>query len=147
MRGYTHIVKILMLVSPVGHTTAPSEEKDQSYIDTWSPSNLFLNKSKLLKTTRDKIEMSKIFVLSCPSYLWDLPKISDVYQEQLVANLLGLFLCDAMKKDFDNLIFGKRFIRFMLYQDEPDELHYLHPYVYGYIKNIDECIYDSHKKH
>ena len=79
--------------------------------------------------------------LRVPAYQWNLPKITNIPEKHIVMALLELFLRDSDPNDHTKLIYNKTYIRFMLYQDNPDYVIDSYPYVYGYIRNIDQCIY------
>lgn len=114
--------------------------KSQNYKDHW-PSNPEYVQSCTLVAVPGEIVTGKEFKLSKPAYLWDLPK-DNVYIEQLVSNLIALFLRDAHADDCNRLLNDSTYLRFMLYQDAPDTC----TYAYAYIRDIDECTYLSHKK-
>lgn len=140
MSGYTYLNELINTERVI------NKEDHVDYVDTWTPDETFIKTANLVKTTKDPILTGRHFEMQCPAYLWDLPKTGSRYQEQLVADLLELFLHNVLEEDNEKLIYGKTFIRFMLYQEESDELPHSHPYVYVYVKNIDECTYASHKK-
>lgn len=156
MGGYMLMNNIFLNSS---NSEEESEEDDIDYKDDWTPNSEFLGRCLLVNTPRDPINTSRNFGLTISSYLWDLPKISSIpqassidlaktagiYQEQLAANLIGLFLRDCSEEDHVLLMSGDTFLRFMLHQDEPDNLPHSHPYVHGYVRSISECTYPSHQ--
>lgn len=116
-------------------------ENNHDCKDDWSPNIEFLSASKLANTPKDGINTNRVHVLRVPAYIWDLPKIDDIYQEQLAANLIGLFLRDCDPEDHIRLMDKKSYLRFLLFQDAPNS----YPYAYGYIRTIADCTYQSHK--
>lgn len=117
-----------------------------SYKNNWTPDINFLKDSVLSATPKDGVNADRIHGLTVPAYIWDIPKISHIYQEQLVVNMIGLFLRDCSQEDHLRLLNKTSYLRFFLYQDEPDFLTHSHPYVNAYIRDIDNCTFDSHIK-
>jgi hypothetical protein len=122
-----------------------ADEPEIDYKDDWSPDSKFLENSTLVTVPSDGVNKIKLQGLKIAAYVWDLPKITNTHQEQLTANLVGLFLRDCSNEDHIRLMDKKSYLRFHLYQDGPDTLPQYCPYVYGYIRHIDDCTYQSHK--
>jgi hypothetical protein len=87
----------------------------------------------------ENVERNYQFKLRVPSHRWDLPKLTDVSEKHLVMVLLELFLQDC-PNDLNKLIHNKTYLRFMLFQDQPDHQIDSFPYVYGYVRKIDQCV-------
>lgn len=109
------------------------------YKDNWSVNQHFLQNAKLINTPKDGLTLNKIHSLKVPTYLWDIKVNNDTYFEQLASNLVNLFLRDCHDEDHVRLTDGKSYLRFYLYQDTPIS----NPYVYAYIRNIDDCQFPS----
>jgi len=117
------------------------DDVDNYYLDDWEPNDDFIKSSKLIWTPRDGVNTDRIHIMLIPTYIWNLPKIDNIYQEQLGANLVGLFLRDCFEDDHKRLMDKTCYLRFYLCQDAPDS----YPYVHAYIRSIDDCAYESHK--
>lgn len=70
-------------------------------------------------------------------YTWERPVNNDPI-EQLVVNLIMLFLKECTEDDHTMLLDEETYLRLWLYQDGS-------PYVCAYIRSIKECTYPSHK--
>lgn len=103
------------------------------------PANIeFLNNCKLVDSNNVKMKT--------PTYVWNLPKITNIPSEQLTSNLINLFLRNCSEGDHKLLMIGKYYLRFFLYQDTPDTLPNSYPYVHAYIRAINECTFNHHKE-
>jgi hypothetical protein len=91
---------------------------------------------------------SKKFHLIAPSYAWEVEKeVLSLPEELFVSILVENYLKNCLKEEKDKLT-GKDlagnslyYLRFMLYQDTPTSK----PYIYGYLREIDNISYESHK--
>lgn len=141
IRGYNYLNSAILDALNDDIIYITEEVENPEYKDDWSTDKNYLNLCKLSNTPNDGVITTRVHGLSVPSYIWDIPKINEIYQEQLAANLLGLFLRDCSEEHHQYLLNKKSYLRFYLYQDAPDS----YPYVYAYIRQIDNCTYQSHK--
>jgi len=122
-----------------------SETVDPNYRDDWKPDLTYINKTKFIGGPDHKFVNTRNFQMKIPTYLWDLPVDSIIdttmYTEQLVSNLINLFLSKCSDKDHQLLMNGNHYLRFLQYQDKPTSDRY----VYGYLQAIDNCTFESHK--
>jgi len=91
---------------------------------------------------------SKKFHLIVPSYVWEVEKeVIFLTEELFVSILVENYLKNCLKEEKDKLckkdLAGNSlyYLRFMLYQDTPNSK----PYIYGYLREIDNISYESHK--
>lgn len=106
-----------------------------------------LIKSKDDKNNKDNKDFNNIMKkynnhLNVPAYLWNISKITKISENNLALILISLYLNHS---EDHNELDNNKYLRFMLYQDEPDYLSNSYPYVYGYIRYIKQCVYDDHK--
>ena len=104
----------------------------------------YVSESTLVRTpgTKSNIDPKYEMALKVPAYLWDIPKIDHIPEKILVSYLIALFLRDCSLIDYKKLENNKTYLRFMMYQDSDTESD---PYVYAYIRDIDNCTFSSHK--
>lgn len=145
MLGFLSMDKFIKAVLE-NETCEEVEEENDGGVSEFAADSIFLSQSTLKKTVRDEPDLTRTHKLSVPAFLWDLPKITNIYQEQLASNLIALFLRDCSDDEHQKLIKKKSYLRFHLYQDESDGLPDSRPYVYGYIRNIDICTFKSHRE-
>lgn len=100
-----------------------------------------IDMSEFLLNSKQFDQNNHLIKLKVSAYQCNLPKITNISEKHLVLALLELFLRDSNPKQHDKLVHDKTYIRFMLNQDNPDYIVDSYPYVYGYIRNIDQCIY------
>lgn len=112
---------------------------DPEYKSDWLADESYLCKCKLIAKPGEQIK-GKIRNLSPIYYVWDLPK-DNACQEQIVVNLISLFLKVCSSEEHEALMNEDKYLRFMLFQDTPDG----YPYVCSYIKKIETCTYKSHR--
>lgn len=111
------------------------------YEDEFSADTDFMSKCELISTpVSPNTSNSFRFTMKSPAYLWILPNVKVEYTEQLISNLINLYLQHCTSEERD-LLKEDRYLRFMIYQDNP----YSVSYVYGYLRPIAECTYQSHK--
>lgn len=110
--------------------------------DHFPPSIVFIEKAILVGTPTEPDNEGFKFILDVPNYTWIIqPNV--LFVEQMVSNLVALFLRDCTESDHHLLNDKHHYLRFMLYQDSEKG----NPYVRGYLRNIDNCRYTSHQNH
>lgn len=140
IRGYTTVAKNFIINCVPEEDICLKAYIDEDYKSLWKPDSVYIQQSKLIAKPTEEVKDKK-FDLGLGYYVWDLPSCPDLYQEQLIANLVGLFLAYCSGDDHGLLIDTESYLRFMLYQDAPDST----PYVYAYIRQIKDCTFRSHK--
>lgn len=131
MVGYTQLIP---------HFTELLTSQNQSYTmdykDDWIPDVDYLEQSEYIGMGHDTKQRLKI-----PCHIWNLPSTRDIYREQLMINLIALYLSVCSSEEHSKLLQGRSYLRFFLYQDNPNSS----PYMNAYIRSIKECTYQSHK--
>ena len=66
-----------------------------------------------------------------------------MFQDEMLGKLLiKTFLRDCSEDDHKLLMKRETYLRFLFYQDSQDS----EPYLYGYLRKISDCSFESHKK-
>ena len=149
IKGYTKLSKTLQQLLNTKKQEIKSEKQEikSEKILKHEVKNIFptdtnyLLKSKLIHSITDGVCHKTKFGLKVPAYVWELPDNNNIYMEQLVSNMISLFLRDCTDEDHTQLLETKSFLKILLYQDGPNT----RPYAYAYILNIERCTYSSHK--
>jgi hypothetical protein len=116
------------------------EEQVGEYKDEWKLDPEFIKTAKLIAKPGENVT-EKNFLLGVPSYCWEIPS-RQTYMEQTAVDLLSLYLKNCTDEEHMMLIEKPTYLRFLLYQDTADG----NPYVYGYIREIDDCTYPSQRQ-
>lgn len=110
-----------------------------NYVDQFIPDNEMIHLCKLVTKNKN----NRNFIMDIPCYLWDLPMYSaDMYTEQLIINLINLFLKDCDTYNHQLLLANNHFLKISICQDNQDSKRYC----YAHIQDINRCTFDSHKK-
>jgi hypothetical protein len=141
MEGYINMASLIR-----EFVTQPQEEVRQEsgaeaeYKDDWKLDPEFIKVAKLIARPGEEVK-DKNFLMKVPCYCWDLP-VRNTYTEQIAVDLVSLYLGVCTDEEHWKLIEQSTYLRFMMYQDTAEGS----PYVYGYIQEIANCTYPSHKE-
>ena len=102
---------------------------------------------KLILKSNEENKLDKVNKIKQNSYCWDFPKnITLSFTDEILALLLiNSYLRDCSDDEHKLLTKKTTYLRFMIFQDETNELPNSYPYIYGYLREINNCSFESHK--
>ena len=85
----------------------------------------------------------KKFQLKGPAYCWEYPRgVTLLPENDWISAVIQTYVKTCTSEEHQQLTKGGLYLRFLAYQDTQEGS----PYIYGYLRAIDDCTYADHKE-